>query len=153
MRFVLPLEALHLHAELFGEDGVEENADEGGERQTGDGDGADLHTAVCAVLHANRHHEDEGGNKHVARRREVDRGFNEVAHADGRNHAIENEAHAADGGSRHQSDEAGEFGAETEQDGEAGRQADHGGVKHFREVEHACVLAVRRVGRCPEERS
>ena len=82
----------------------------------------------------------------------VDRGFNEVAHADGRNHAIEDEAHAADGGSRHQSDEAGEFGAETEQDGEAGRQADHGGIKHLREVEHARVLAVRRVGRSPEEK-
>ena len=45
MRFVLAVEALYLHAELVGKDGVEEYAHESGEGKTGKGDGANLQKA------------------------------------------------------------------------------------------------------------
>ena len=67
MRLVLAVEALYLHAELVGKDGVEEDAYESGEGKTGKGDGANLYATVGAILHADGHHQDESSHKHVAR--------------------------------------------------------------------------------------
>lgn len=153
MFLLLTVEALHLHAELIGKDSVEEDADDSSESQTREGYRTDLHTTVCAVLHADRHNHDERCHEHVARRREVDRCLDKVAHTYCRNHTVENEAHAADCSGWHQTDEAGELRAEAEHDGEAGCKADDSRVEHLGKVEHTGVLAVCGVGRSAEHRS
>ena len=149
---LLTVEALHLHAELIGKDSVEEDADESSESQTGEGYRTNLNATIRAILYADRHNHDERSYEHVARRREVDRCLDEVAHTYSRNHTIENEAHTADCSGWHQTDEAGKLRAEAEHDGEAGCKADDSRIEHLGEVEHTGVLAVCSVGRSAEHR-
>ena len=148
---VLAMDALDLHAELAGEDGVEDDAGEGGKGEATEVDGAYSDAVACSVLDANGDDEDEGGNEDVAAGGEVDTVLDEVADSDSGDHAIEDEADATNGGCGHEADEACELRTEAEDDGEDGGEADDGGVEDAGEVEDAGVLAIGGVGRGSEE--
>ena len=69
--------------------------------------------APAALLgDADRQHEHDGGYEHVAAFLEVDVVFDEIAHADGRDHAVEHERHAANHTRRHSANHGGEFRTE-----------------------------------------
>ena len=136
---------------LAGQDGVEQDAHDGGDSQTRQGHDADLDAA--GVGDADGEHEDERGDDDVAGVGEVDLVLDDVAHADSGDHAVEHEGHAADGGRRHGGHEGREFRAEGHDDRNAGRDADHAGIVDAGQGEHAGVLTVGGVGRSAEEGS
>ena len=134
---------------LAGKNGIEENADDGGDGETGQGDHADLDAA--GIVDADRQHEDKRSDDDVAGVGEVHLIFHHVAHADGGDHAVQHKRHAADGGGGHCGDERRKLRAEGDDNGNAGRDADNAGVVDAGERQHAGVLAVGGVGRRAEQ--
>ena len=92
---------------LAGEDGIEDDAHDRGHSQAGQADGADLHGAGGAVGNAQGQHQDQGGDDHIAGVGKVHSVLHHVAHAHGRDHAVEHQGHTADGGGGHGGDEGG----------------------------------------------
>jgi len=75
---------------LAGQDRVEHDADDGGDRQTGEGDYAEL-DAADRVIDADGEDKDERRYDDVAGVCEVDLVLNYVAHADSGDHTVEDE--------------------------------------------------------------
>ncbi len=132
---------------LAGENGVEEDADDGGDGKAGQAHRAEAQGAGGTVLDAEGEHEDQRGDDDVAGVGEVDLVLNHVAHTDGGDHTVEHEADAADGRGGHGGNERGELRAEAQHDRKDGGDADDARVIDLGECKHAGVLAVGGVGR------
>ena len=144
--------ALGVDAELVvlaGQDGVEQDAHDGGDGKAGQRYDADLDGA--GVVDADGEHQDQGGNDNVAGVGEVDLVLDHISHADGRDHTVEDEADTADGGAGHGGDEGGKLRAEGEDDRKHGGQANDAGIIDLAQGQNAGVLAIGGVGRGAEE--
>ena len=85
------LVALGIDAELVvvaGEDGVEQDARQGGDGQAGERDGGAGHGEGDAAGEAQAAHQDDGGDDEVAGLGQVHVVLHDVAHADGGDHAV-----------------------------------------------------------------
>ena len=71
MLFLLSVEALHLHAELFRQYGIEEDAYECSDGKSGEVDAADGNTVIGTIFHTDSEDKDEGCHKDIARTGEV----------------------------------------------------------------------------------
>ncbi len=142
-------------AVLARQDDVEQDSRERSDRQArkGDGDlaGGDDDGGGGAVGDAEREDQHQRGDEHVAALHEVDVVLHQVADADGGDHAVKHQRHAADDAGGHDGDDGRELGGEREQDGEQRRDAHDARVEHAGEREHARVLAVGGVGRRAEQ--
>ena len=145
--------ALLVNAELVvlaGQDRVYCDADEGCDRETGEGYDADL-DAADGVVDADREDEDERCNDDIAAVGEVDLVLNDVADTDCGDHTVEDQGDAADGRGGHCCYEGRELRAEGEDYRKACRDADNAGIVDLAESEDAGVLAVGSVCGCAEE--
>ena len=95
--------------------------------------------------------EDNAGDDQVAGLGQVHLVLHDVAHADGGNHAVKHEGHAANDGGGHGGDDGGELRNEGQDDGIHRRQTDDSGIIHLGQLQHAGVLAVSGVGGAAEE--
>ena len=139
--------------EVFaGQDGVEEDAHDGGDGQAGEGNLTETDGAG-AVGDTDGEHQHEGGDDDVEGVGEVHSVLDDVTHTDGGNHTVEHEGDTADRGDGHRADDGRELGREGEEDGQAGGDAHHAGVEDLGDVEHAGVFAVGRVGGSAEQGS
>ena len=147
------LVALGIDAALVvvaGEDGVEQDARQGGDGQAGERDGGAGHGEGDAAGEAQAAHQDDGGDDEVAGLGQVHVVLHDVAHADGGDHAVENEGHAAHDGGGHRADDVGHLGNKGEHDGIDGRQTDDPGVMDLGQDQDAGILAIRGVGGAAE---
>ena len=78
---------------------------------------------------------------------EVDLILHDVAHADRRDHTVEDEADAADDGRGNGVDKRVKLGREAQNDGVDGREADNAGVVDLGEGENAGIFTIGGVGR------
>ena len=97
---------------------------------------------------------DDQRNDDVAALGQIHAVLDEVAHADGGDHAVENQGNAADGAGRHSGNERRELRAEGRDDRVDGGQTDDQRIIHAVSAKNAGVLAVvvsparRRGTRC-----
>ena len=136
---------------VAGQDGVEDDARDGSDGQGGQGDGGRADLEGQAVREAQAADQDDRSDDEVAAVGEFHVVLHHVPHADGGDHAVEDEAHAADDGGGDGVDQVGKGGGEGQNDGVNGRQPDHTGVVDAGEDQHAGVLAVSGVGGAAEQ--
>ena len=149
--FVVVLEVVILARK----DGVDHNADDGGDGQTGEvqRELADMEgdRARGGEGDAQRQRDNQRNDDDVAALGQIHAVLNEVAHADGGDHAVENQGDAADGAGRHGGNERRELRAEGRDDRVDGGQTDDQRIIHAGQRQNAGVLAVGGVGRRAEE--
>ena len=138
---------------VAGQDGVEQDADDGGDGQTGqiDGDAAHHKGQAAHRVEAQRGHQNDSSNDQVAAVGEVHPVLDHVADTDGRDHAIQHEADAADDAGGDGVDDCLKLGAEAQDDGQHRSDADDQRVVDAAQRENAGVLAVGGVGRAAQQ--
>ena len=149
------LDALAELVVVAGQDGVQNNARQCGDGQTGQGDVGAAHGEGDAAGggEAQTAHEDDGGDDEVAGLGEIHLVLHHVAHAHGGDHTVQDEADAAHDGGGDGVDQRVKLGGEAEDDGVQRRQTDNTGIVHAAQCQHAGVLAVGGVGRAAEHTS
>lgn len=71
MLFLFAVETLYLHAELFWQHSIENDANKGSDSKTGEVDAADGNTVIGTIFHTDSEDKDEGCHKDIARTGEV----------------------------------------------------------------------------------
>ena len=130
---------------------VEGNSRNSSDGQRGEGDGYLTDVEGQSIRKAQTAHQNDGGNDQVPGVGEVHLVLHHIAHADGRDHTVENEADAADDGRGDGADEGGEQRAEGEHDGIDRSQPDHPGIVDPGEYQHSGIFAVGSVGGTAEQ--
>ena len=141
---------------LAGQDGVHDDAHDGGNSQTGQADShhADVEgdgTADIVVLDADGQAQDHGSDQNVTALGEVNLVFDHIADTDSGDHAVEHQGNTAHGSSGHSDDQSGELGAEGQDDGEVSGQTDDFGVEDLGQSQNAGVLTVGGIGGAAEQ--
>ena len=133
---------------VAGQDGVEQDADDGGDGQTGqiDGDAAHHEGQAAHRVEAQRRHQNDSSNDQVAAVGEVHPVLDHVADTDGRDHAVQHKADAADDAGGDGVDDGLKLGAEAQDDGQHSGNADDQRVVDLAQCQHAGILAVGGVG-------
>lgn len=145
--FVLLLELVI----LAGQDGVERNTYKGRYSQTGQRYDADV-DASDGVVDADCEHKNQRRDNNIAAVREIDLVLNHIAHADRRDHTVQDKGHTADGRGRHCGYESGKLWAEGEDYSKDCRDADYAGVIDLAQRKNAGILAVGCVRGSAEQR-
>ena len=109
------------------------------------------HRKGNAAGEAQTAYQDDGSDDQVAGVGKVHPVLHHIAHADGGDHAVQDEGHAADDGGGDGVDQGGKGGGEGQHHGIERRQPDHLGVVDPGEDQHAGILAVGGVGRAAEQ--
>lgn len=138
---------------VAGQDGVEQDADDGSDGQTGqiDRDAAHHEGQAAHRVEAQRRHQNDSSNDQVAAVGEVHPVLDHVADTDGRDHAVQHEADAADDAGGDGVDDRLKLGAEAQDDGQYRSDADDQRVVDTAQRENAGVLAVGGVGRAAQQ--
>ena len=133
---------------VSGQQGVEQDAGDGGDGQTGQVDGHTGHHEgqTAHRVEAQGADQDDSGDDQVAGVGEVHLVFHHVAHADGGDHAVQHEADAADDAGGDGVDDGIKLGAEAQHDGKHGGNADDQGIVDLGQGQHAGVFTVGGVG-------
>ena len=71
MLFFFAVETLYLHAELFWQHSIENDAYKGSDSKSGEVDAADGNTVIGTIFHTDSEDKDEGCHKDIARTGEV----------------------------------------------------------------------------------
>ena len=145
-----------LHGFMSRQNDIHDDADKRSDRQAGkgdrDGSDRDDDRARCAVGNADGQHDNECRDDDVAALGEIDMVLDEVTDADRRDHAVEDQRHAADDACGHDLDDRGELRAKREDDREHGRQTDDAWVEDPGERQHPGILSIGGVRRSTEQR-
>ena len=138
---------------VAGQDGVEQNAGNGSDGQTGqvDVNACDGKADAAHRVEAQGAHQNDSGHDQVAAVGKVHMVFHHVAHTDGGDHAVQHKADAADNAGGDGVDDGLKLGAEAQDDGQHSGNADDQRVVDLAQGQHAGVLAVGGVGRAAQQ--
>ena len=138
---------------VAGQDGVQQDADDGGDGQTGQVDGhtADHEGQAAHRVESQRGHQNDGCHDQVAAVGEVHTVLDHIADTDGGDHAVKHEADTADDAGGDGVDDGLKLGAEAQDDGQHCGDADDQRVVDAAQGQNAGVLAVGGVGRAAQQ--
>ena len=133
---------------VAGQDGVEQNAGNGSDGQTGqvDVNACDGKADAAHRVEAQGAHQNDSGHDQVAAVGKVHPVLHHIADTDGRDHAVEHKADAADDAGGDGVDDGLKLGAEAQDDSQHSGNADDQRVVDLRQGQHAGILAVGGVG-------
>lgn len=126
--------ALHEDVVIAGEDGVHDNAEDRGDGQGGKRDVGAADLEGQATGEAQTGHQDHCRDNQVSGAGEVDPILDDISHANGRDHPVEDEGNASDDGGRHGGDYLSELRGEGEDNGVEGGEADDLWVMYLGEL-------------------
>ena len=144
----------HIRTELVvlaGENGIEDNTSDGSNGQAGKGHMGLADGEGEAAGEAQAAHQNDGRNDEVTAVSEIHPVFHNVAHTDGGDHAVEDEADTADDGRRDGVDHHGKSGREGQHNGIHRCQTDHTGIIDPAENQNAGVLTIGGIGGAAEK--
>ena len=138
---------------VAGQDSVEQNAGNGSDGQTGqvDVNACDGKADAAHRVEAQGAHQNDSGHDQVAAVGKVHPVLHHIADTDGGDHAVEHKADAADNAGGDGVDDGLKLGAEAQDDGHDGGNADDQRVVDLAQGQHAGVLAVGGVGRAAQQ--
>ena len=138
---------------VTGQDGVEQNAGNGSDGQTGqvDVNACDGKADAAHRVEAQGAHQNDSGHDQVAAVGKVHAVLHHIAHTDGGDHAVQHKADAADDAGGDGVDDSLKLGAEAQDDGQHGSNADDQRIVDLAQSQHAGVLAVGGIGRAAQQ--